>query len=339
MMPIPPSLRSVAWSAITSTWFLRGLRATRQRGCLVLCLHRFTYGDASHVGHDPEGLRHLLETLRKHRIGIVDAELAAQRIELDVDPPEEERLSVAFTVDDGYADLVSVAEPIFAEYDCPVTAFVVPAAVEQRTWFWWDRLDWVLRYSSKRSLEVEVEGGWLRLAWHDESSRLVARTEAEAALKRCAHSQLEDMLDRMAEAASVAIPRVAPADYRVLDWEEIRSAERRGMRFGAHSLTHPILSRCTDERAEQEIRRSVEGVRANLGNPANIFCYPNGSEGDFGSREFKAIRQSNIEYAYTTIPGVLRLGREAKQDANWRFRLPRAAYSDQFAHIVRSFLT
>lgn len=338
-MPIPPSLKSVAWSAITSPWFLRGLRATRQRGCLVLCLHRFAYEDAAHIGHDPKGLRQLLETLRKQRIGIVDAEVAARRVDLDAEPPEDEQLSVAFTVDDGYADLVSIAEPIFSEYDCPVTAFVVPDAVERRTWFWWDRLDWVLRHSSKRNLEVEVEGGWLRLTWFDDKSRLVARTAAEAALKQCAHADLENMLDRMAEAAAVVVPSVAPTDYRVLDWEEIRSAERRGMRFGAHSLTHPILSRCTDERAEQEIRHSVEGVRKNLARPANIFCYPNGGKGDFGSREFKAIRQSNVEYAYTTIPGVLRLGREAKRDADWRFKLPRVAYSDQFAQIVRSFLT
>src|SRR6476469_2713535 len=103
----------------------------------IFTLHRFADRDRGNTGHDPAGVRADLAYLRRNRYELVSlANLAARLRDRD------SRLgkTVAFTVDDGYADFASVGIRIFAEFDCPVTVFVVTGAVDAGGWYWWDRL-------------------------------------------------------------------------------------------------------------------------------------------------------------------------------------------------------
>jgi peptidoglycan/xylan/chitin deacetylase (PgdA/CDA1 family) len=54
-----------------------------------------------------------------------------------------------------------------------------------------------------------------------------------------------------------------------------------GVAFGAHTVTHPVLSRVEADRAAQEIRDSGAELAAETGQSADWFCYPQGGRGDF----------------------------------------------------------
>jgi peptidoglycan/xylan/chitin deacetylase (PgdA/CDA1 family) len=62
----------------------------------------------------------------------------------------------------------------------------------------------------------------------------------------------------------------------MLSWAEIREMQRWGIEFGAHTLTHPDLTRLPPERAEQEMRRSRQIVEDALGVAVPSFAYPFG---------------------------------------------------------------
>ena len=51
--------------------------------------------------------------------------------------------AVAFTIDDGYVEQATVAAPVFAEFDCPVTTFVTSGFLDRALWFWWDQIEYV----------------------------------------------------------------------------------------------------------------------------------------------------------------------------------------------------
>ena len=59
---------------------------------------------------------------------------------------------------------------------------------------------------------------------------------------------------------------------------------RSGMTFGAHTLTHPDLTRLPVAQLQHEICRSQEIVENALGEPVNCFAYPFGRH-DERSRE------------------------------------------------------
>jgi peptidoglycan/xylan/chitin deacetylase (PgdA/CDA1 family) len=105
-----------------------------------------------------------------------------------------------------------------------------------------------------------------------------------------------------------------------MDWNEVRQwLDAPGNEVGAHSRTHPYLSRLTDEHCAQEIAGCMQDF-TEKGIPHNgIFCYPSG---DVGMREADLARRSGYVAAVTVAPGANRSGID-------RYWLRRTEITDQ----------
>lgn len=62
----------------------------------------------------------------------------------------------------------------------------------------------------------------------------------------------------------------------MLSWDEIREMQRGGITFGAHTLTHPDLTRVPTARVEAEVRDSKSIIEDALGTAVATFAYPFG---------------------------------------------------------------
>ncbi len=62
----------------------------------------------------------------------------------------------------------------------------------------------------------------------------------------------------------------------LLSWEQVRDLAQQGVSFGAHSDTHPDLSRLSREDLDREVALSRNKLLAQLGAPPEFFCYPYG---------------------------------------------------------------
>jgi len=76
----------------------------------------------------------------------------------------------------------------------------------------------------------------------------------------------------------------------MLSWGEIRIMNDAGIDFGAHTLTHPDLTRLPPEDAAREIASSRDVIARALGAPVTTFAYPYGRYDDacleIAAREF-----------------------------------------------------
>jgi peptidoglycan/xylan/chitin deacetylase (PgdA/CDA1 family) len=63
---------------------------------------------------------------------------------------------------------------------------------------------------------------------------------------------------------------------RFLSPDEIRDLANAGMEFGAHTVSHPHLSRIDERLAMNEMRISKDAVAAWTGRPCDLFAYPYG---------------------------------------------------------------
>lgn len=77
--------------------------------------------------------------------------------------------------------------------------------------------------------------------------------------------------------------------------------------FGSHTVSHPILPLCDDQRAETEIKVSRDDVESIVGRPCLHFSYPNG---DFTDRELRLVRAAGYTTGRTTLPGWNGRGRD-----------------------------
>ena len=88
--------------------------------------------------------------------------------------------------------------------------------------------------------------------------------------------------------------------------------------FQPHTRTHPVLTRCDEETAAEEIAGSKRDLEAALGGQRDVFAYP---EGAFGEREERLAREAGLRYAFTTLPALAALGGDDH-------RLPRVVVRD-----------
>ncbi|MBF0587897.1 MAG: polysaccharide deacetylase family protein [Magnetococcales bacterium] len=86
-----------------------------------------------------------------------------------------------------------------------------------------------------------------------------------------------------------------------LTWREVAEMER-WVDFQSHTLRHPILPNCTDERAKREIMEAKTQLETRLNTPIYALSYPNG---DYGHREVRLAEEAGYPCAITVEPGYL----------------------------------
>jgi peptidoglycan/xylan/chitin deacetylase (PgdA/CDA1 family) len=295
-------------------------------------MHRFAMPDLGVQGHDPVVLSQHLEYLRRR--GYAFLSVGELLDHLDGDIPLTSK-SIVFTIDDGYADFAEVALPIFVRYDCPVTVFLVTDFVSGRSWNWFDRVSWAFSHSARREVTIEIAGERLQLRWTTSADRERSSDEVVSRLKGVVEPAKEELIGTAAEALGVEIPERAPTEYKAMTWNDVRAISRRGVTFGPHTVTHPILSQVDDGRAEREIFESWRAVREATDAAVPVFCYPNGGPGDFSRREMEYVQRAGMKAALTTLPGCVEGNRRTMAPSD-RFSLPRFPYFDDKQRFVQN---
>lgn len=84
----------------------------------------------------------------------------------------------------------------------------------------------------------------------------------------------EDRLAAIKELRSTASTSLPSAPQ--LRSEDLAHLESAGIAIGNHSLTHPCLNRCTDDKIQTEVYQSHEILSNALGHHPSTFAYPNG---------------------------------------------------------------
>jgi peptidoglycan/xylan/chitin deacetylase (PgdA/CDA1 family) len=290
---------------------------------VIFMMHRVRQPDLGVEGHDLTDLRRLLGYLRQHRYELVSLEEVFRRLRGDGPRPAG---CVALTLDDGYADQAELAGPVFAEFDAPSTTFVTTGFLDGHLWLWWDQIDYVFRHAVRPSLSFDLGEEEISCQWTNALERDQARDTVTARCKSLSDAAKHRAIAQLAAAAEVTLPTRPPDAYAPMSWDQLRRWEERGMRFGPHTVTHPILSRTDDEQSRRELTDSWARLRAEATQPTPVFCYPNGQWGDFGEREVTTLRELGLLGAVVGAPGYASVRRtSASPSAPFevlRFSLP-----------------
>lgn len=92
----------------------------------------------------------------------------------------------------------------------------------------------------------------------------------------------------------------------MLAWYEIREMQRWGIEFGAHTLTHPDLTRLPLEQVELEICKSKKILEDALGTEILCFSYPHGR---FNHQSYEIVRH-HFDCACSVKLGLVTLSSE-----------------------------
>lgn len=218
--------------------------------------------------------------------------------------------ALAITFDDGYTDNEEVAAPILQRLGLTAT-FFISTGYWDGSCMWNDRLIEAIRASSRSELDLREQGlGLYRI------DTLAARRDAIVTLRRdikhLPQAQREAMTQAivMASGESTAAPLMMSA-------AQVRRLHARGMQIGAHTMTHPVLTRIDAASARAEIANSKRQLEELLDEPVDLFAYPNGvPRQDYTAEHVRMVRDCGFQAAVSTAWGTA----SARSD---RFQLPR----------------
>lgn len=286
------------WPGRLAPWVLRAWPSS----LAVLVYHRIDnpgragfFGDASNVSASPERFADHMDYVARHfdAVTLADVEATADgRARLP-------RRAVLVTFDDGYRDVLTEALPILRSRSIPAALFVATAFMGNARCFMWDSVVTMFQATRVRQARLPLLGDRQLGGRPDRGS---AAVDWIAAAKSRPHGEMEATLDELANALDAPCPAAPPAGTH-LTWDEVRLLRRRGVGIGAHTATHPIMSRIPLTRARTEIVGSRQRIEAELGCQVRSFAFPNGRTVDFRPEHEAMLREEAFVLGFSTRPG------------------------------------
>jgi peptidoglycan/xylan/chitin deacetylase (PgdA/CDA1 family) len=222
------------------------------------------------------------------------------------DLAREEAQGVVLTFDDGYANNYHLAFPVLEKYQFPATIFIATGFVDRTVPLWGDRLHYAITAGRVRNSVFEWKGERFTLAQSSpvDIDRLFATLRQR--LMREPLSGIHDFLCHLERHLQVSYEWSSiPEALKPLHWDHARSMLRSGLvSFGAHTVSHPVLSRCSEELQRLESLTSKRRLEEELGRKCTLFAYPYGKYTDYTGVTAQIVKEAGFELAVTTEYGA-----------------------------------
>jgi peptidoglycan/xylan/chitin deacetylase (PgdA/CDA1 family) len=177
------------------------------------------------------------------------------------------------------------------------------------------------------------EGRPLPLTTVDE--RQQALTAAQKYFKALPYRDHQPHLERVLSSLEPIVPE--PPKRFMLSWDEVHALRGLGFSIGAHTETHPILSRLDPEHARREIHGSKRAIERALGRPVTTFAYPNGGVDDYTEATVRLVSEAGFSCAVTTRRGLNTRATpplELRRGGAWDMHLPTYALQTAYYQLT-----
>ncbi len=273
-------------------------------GCAVVNYHGVIPGDHSSDEPfldanlvKPEALRRQLQFLKRSYQVISPERFQAFVENGTVLPPR----AVLITCDDGLLNTLTDMLPVLRDEQLSCLFFVTAAScTDQPGMLWYEELYQLMHTRPLNGADCDLlpeqssvpasdsfQGQWWSMVRRASRLEMGART---------------DWMARLRSDRPTANGFHSERRWRLLDAKELTLLAESGMSIGAHTISHPVLSVCSEEQARHEIQASKTEIEGVLGRPVWAFAYPYGDFHTVGEREVRLAKESGFSCAFLNIP-------------------------------------
>jgi peptidoglycan/xylan/chitin deacetylase (PgdA/CDA1 family) len=149
-----------------------------------------------------------------------------------------------------------------------------------------------------------IDLGWLGLGPRvisDVASRLALIDDIVREVKYLPFAERSETCRRLAAMVGSDLPV-----NLMMNSEGVLALKRAGMRIGAHTHEHPILSKLSAAEAKAEIVKSREVLADIVGSAPSMFAYPNGKPGlDYTAEHVRMVKEAGFTSAVSVAFGTV----------------------------------
>ncbi len=245
---------------------------------------------------------------------VLDLQHAVERMEVH-DLPER---AVVVTLDDGYRDNYVHVFPILKQLGISATIFLATGVIGNGSVLWHDQVCRIISQTTLRKLQGFGSDDGYVLDTGEEKRK--AQDGVLWYLRSLEDDIRKESIQHLSQ--ELAVPGTLPDSKLMLNWMEVKEMHSAGIRFGAHTVTHPILSRLSLDEVAREIRQSKRAIENILQESITTFAYPSGRPQDFNAEIKDIVKQEGFRCAVSTMPGTNR-------GTNDMFEMKRVGFWDQ----------
>ena len=208
--------------------------------------------------------------------------------------------AACITFDDGYSNFLTCAAPVLEKRGLPATVFITTGYLEGgRMWN-----DTVIESVRRAGEELDLTPiGLGRFELRNMSAR---RHAAQILRRKLKYLDSEDRAQKTSRIAEI-VGRELPEDL-MLSAPQVKLLIRRGIAVGAHTVSHPILTRVDDVIARREMLASKATLEEVTGAPVELFAYPNGQpHRDYLRSHVDMVREAGFSAAVSSAWGACRV--------------------------------
>lgn len=278
-------------------------------GCgVIFSLHRFAEPGKSilHPGHvlHTDILDEVLETVQQLGWEIISIDQVYERLSSGAYTGKKGtrlRSFACFTIDDGYEDNLSLALPVFRKHKAPFCVYIATCFLE-RSVFLWTAPNEELVVKSKRIDLPAIGDVGPRTLYTETFEQKVAAYHVLDGLCHSFGDTFSHVIRQIYERHGID-PR-HHLDRLALTLDQARQlASDPLVTIGSHTVTHPRLSRLSEEAVYGEMEESRRKLEGWLNVEVRHFAYPFGRSDACGPREFALAKRAGFRTALTTRPG------------------------------------
>jgi peptidoglycan/xylan/chitin deacetylase (PgdA/CDA1 family) len=183
------------------------------------------------------------------------------------------------TFDDGWEDNYRCAWPVLQREHVPATIFLTTDYIDRDELLWHDgfhRLTAKLSPEHRRELNGDLKE---RHGWIDPSMDATALPQMRQRLAKFATTEREQLASALIDDLRHTLPQAAASlpSRAFLHSNEILTMLQGGIDFGAHTVSHPLLTRIGDDQLTRELAGARQILEDRFKRPMTTMAYPFGN--------------------------------------------------------------
>lgn len=214
--------------------------------------------------------------------------------------PSGKSTGVVITFDDGYLGTYTEAFPVLKKYGIAATVYLLAGSIETGCVEWYDRVFLALQSFTGNKLDLLLDLP-RRFELDSAAARMQAAEKIVGFLRTASEARRVEVCAYLED--QVQLPQ-QELEGRMMTWRQIREMQGGGISFGAHTMSHRVLSRLAPADVRYELSACKALIEERIGSEAAHFAYPFGKRADYYGAA-QELQQYGYRTAVTTESGAV----------------------------------